>query len=757
MAKPDQLGRRGARRTLALTLALPFLAVATAAARLDNGPAIEIRRTSGPIEIDGDLSDAGWREATRVESWWETNPGDNLEAPVGNVAWLAYDGENLYAAFEFADPDPAGIRAPLADRDNVPSYTDYGGVILDPRGDGKSAQMFLSNPRGIQYDAISSDASGEDSAPDFFWESAGRITDSGWRLELRIPFASIRYDDPNPAGWGILLYRNHPRAYRYQYFSSRLPRERNCFICNVRDFTGLADLPSGGHWVVAPFATAQRGERPRGELGTPLESGDGELDGGVDAKWLPDPDTVVDVTVNPDFSQIESDVANITANERFALFLPEKRPFFLESVDLLATPIDAVYSRSFASPEWGARVTGGTERWKYLALVGEDRGGGSVILPGVEGSSLADQDFSSIVAYGRVRREFGSSFVSLLYAGRELDGGGSNRLFGPDFQWRPTDQDTITGQLLWSSSRTPDRPDLAEEWDGRSLDGHAGRLWWNRSTGTWDTFVEYRDFDDGFRADNGFVPQVGFRSGYGELGRTFRWQDRAIRRLRTFGWLDYQSDLDGRILQRQAVAGFGLDAPLNSFARLEVATLDLRSGAELFRVRQLRPTFEIRPGKVFSRFYFQGNFGEQVDFANDREGDGGTVRLEADLLPGDHLALSLSLHRRWLDVDDPALGSGRLFTSEVARLKSVYTLNARSWLRLIGQWVETERDPALYRDEVAARAAGLSGSLTFAYKLNWQTVLYVGYSDLQELEPERDTLEPASRELFLKVSYAFRG
>ena len=108
-------------------------------------------------------------------------------------------------------------------------------------------------------------------------------------------------------------------------------------------------------------------------------------------------------------------------------------------------------------------------------------------------------------------------------------------------------------------------------------------------------------------------------------------------------------------------------------------------------------------------------------------------------------------------VDDPVLGSGRLFTSDVARLKAVYTLNARSWLRLIGQWVETERDAALYRDETTAHAADLSGSVTFAYKLNWQTVLYVGYSDLQELEPERDTLEPASRELFLKVSYAFRG
>lgn len=755
MLEPGHLGRRVAR--VALAVAMPLALAAPALARLENGPAIAIHRTSGAIEIDGDLSDPGWRDAARVESWWETNPGDNVEPPVRNVGWLAFDGEYLYAAFEFQDPEPGAIRAPLGDRDNVPSYTDYAGVILDPRGDGKSAQMFLANPRGIQYDAISNDASGEDSAPDFFWESAGRIADGGWRLEMRIPFSSIRYTDPDPDHWGILLYRNHPRDYRYQYFSSRLPKDRNCFICNVRDLTGMRDLPKGGRWVVAPYATAQQSSEPRGELGSPLETGAGEFDGGVDAKWLPNPDTVIDVTLNPDFSQIESDVANITANERFALFLPEKRPFFLESVDLLSTPINAVYSRSFASPKWGARVTGANDRWKYLMLVGQDRGGGSAILPGSEGSDLAEQDFSSTVAYGRVRREFGESFVSFLYAGREIEGGGHNRLFGPDFEWRPNDRNTIAAQLLWSASETPDRPDLAEEWDGRSLEGHAARLYWSRSTGTWDSFVDYRDIDDGFRADNGFVPQVGYRQGFVEIGRTSRWQERAIRRLRNFGWINYTLDLDGRLLDREAVVGGGIDAPWNTFARLEVAVVDQRSGAEVFRLFQLRPYLEVRPGRVFSRIYLQGNVGEQVDFANDRPGTGGTLRLDADLRPTDHIALSLSLNRRWLDVDAPALGSGRLLTSDVARLKAVYTFSAKSWLRLIGQWVETERDPSLYRDEVTARQADLSGSLTFAYKLNWQTVLYLGYSDLQELETETDRLEPSSRQVFLKVSYAFRG
>ena len=133
--------------------------------------------------------------------------------------------------------------------------------------------MFLANARGIQYDAITSDASGEDSAPDFFWDSAARITEEGWVLEMRIPFSSLRYTESDPEHWRILLYRNHPREFRYQMFTSRLPRDSPCFICNVRPLTGLAGLPSGGHWVAAPYLNANRLDEPRDGPGSPLDRG----------------------------------------------------------------------------------------------------------------------------------------------------------------------------------------------------------------------------------------------------------------------------------------------------------------------------------------------------------------------------------------------------------------------------------------------------------------------------------------------------
>ncbi|HSM13069.1 MAG TPA: DUF5916 domain-containing protein [Thermoanaerobaculia bacterium] len=727
---------------------------ARAQATEENGPPIRVARLSGPVRIDGDLSDPAWSEVEPVSTWFETNPGDNLEPSVHNVARLAYDDEYLYVAFEFDDPDPGSVRSPLGDRDNVPSYTDYGGLILDATNDGKSAQMFLANAAGIQYDALTHDASGEDSSPDFFWESAGRVTERGWQLEMRVPFSSIRYQGANPEQWGVLLYRNRPRDFRYQYFTSRLPRERNCFICNVRPMVGLEGLPEGSHWVVAPYAAAGRTESAE-EPGAALDRRDSSYEGGADLKWIPNPDTVIDVAINPDFSQIESDAPVITANERFAIFQPEKRPFFLESVDLFSTPINAVYTRTFTAPRWGARATGSTGRTQYTMLVGQDRGGGSVILPGSNGSDFVDQDFDSLVAIGRVRREFGDSFASFLYSGREVDGGGFNRVLGPDFRWRPNDHHTVTGQLLWSASETPDRPDLADEWDGRELSGHAAELWWQFSDGRWDLFTLYKDITDEFRADNGFVPQVGYREGLIEGGRTFRFEDGKVRRLRVFTWAGRDEDRDGELLLWEVVPGFGLDAALNSFVRLEFLFDEVRGTERTFRRQQIRPYLEVRPGRVLSRIYVQGNLGDQVDFAHDREATGGTIQSALDLRPTDHLQLSLNYDRRWLDVDPGDQPSGRLLTASVARLRGVYTFNARSWLRLIGEWVEIEREPRLWEEEVEAREGLLAGSLVFAYKLNWQTVLYLGYGNAHQLD-ELETLQETDRQAFLKISYAFR-
>ncbi len=754
---PRTLRRAGSLAALATALCVTATLPARAADGVTRGAPIVVHRAAGEITVDGRLEDPGWQGAVRIDTWYETNPADNVPAKVGNVAWLTYDDRFFYAAFEFSDPHPEQIRAPLGDHDAINGNSDdYGGVILDTRNDGKTAVLLLANPRGLQYDAVSADASGEDSSPDFFWDSAARITEDGWVLEMRVPFSSLRYEGSSPQ-WGILLYRNMPREFRTQMFAERLPRDENCFICHVQPLEGLAGLPEGGSLTVAPYATASQASTPRDGPGSPLETGSAEGDGGVDLKWLPNPGLALDATVNPDFSQIESDVAQIAANERFALFFPEKRPFFLEGVDLLATPIQAVYTRTVTDPAWGARATGRVGSTGYTLLVADDRGGGSVILPGPNSSGLARQDFASTVTVGRLRHDLGRSFASFLVTDREIDGGAYNRVFGPDFEWRPGQADRVSGQLLWSESRTPERPDLAATWDGRRLSGHGARLSWSHGTDTVDWFAGYWDFADGFRADSGYVPQVGYREGYGELGYTFHPDGGPVRRWRPYLSSDYTETQDGELLGRLIRPGISLDALWSSFASVELGFDTLRAVDRVFDVRRLIFDLRSSPTRRITRLELEGQVGDQVDYANDRLGSGAGLTFEATVQPTDHLQLSAHTERRWLDLDEPG-AHGRLFTADVARLRGQYTFTARSYLRLIGQWVETERDPTLYTSRVTRRDAGLAGSALFAYKLNWQTVLFVGYGDERALvlDPQGDRLEPAARQVFVKLSYAFQ-
>ena len=741
-----RLGDRRLRRMLAL---LPMLCgPVTSAAAEHPIPEVCAARVTSEIRLDGDLSEPAWQQACRTTAWFEISPGDNTPPKVGTIGYVAYDDRYFYVAFDCRDPDPRRIRSALGDRDDY-GLSDAAGVVLDTRGGGKVAAEFWVNAGGSQYDAVLDDAGDtEDAAPDFFWDSAVRVTATGWVLEVRIPFSSLRYAGRDPDAWRIMLQRNYPREFFYQIATSTHPRGAGCFVCRANRLHGLREVPSGGRLVLAPYVSARQTWRPEAGLGS------ARPDVGADLKWTPDPGHAVDAALRPDFSQVEADVAQIEANERFALFYPEKRPLFLEGRELLATPIQAVHTRTITSPEWGARATGQTGRVSYAFLTARDDGGGSVIVPGPTGSALAPQDFRSYAWIGRVRSDLGRSFVGLLATGREIDGGGHNRVMGADFQWRPSSGDTVSGQFLWSRSATPERPELAAEWDGRALSGHAALLRWRHSTSTADWLAEYADTGDGFRADDGFVPQVGYRKAYGTAGWTW-WPQGWVRRLRVFAVADQEAARGGRTLGRQLTAGAELSGRWSSSARVQLADEQVRSGGRLLPQRRLVFDAVVRPLRLVSKLRVAGSLGEAIDFENDRTGTGTDLTVEASLRPSRHVELALDVGRRALNVDPASGGGSRLFTARVARLKGTYHVDPRAFVRLVAQHVETLRDPVLYRDPVAPRSAGFSASALFAYRLNWQTVAFVGYGDEHALSDD-DRLEPVRREWFVKLSYAFQ-
>jgi uncharacterized protein DUF5916/cellulose/xylan binding protein with CBM9 domain len=738
------------------------LGAAVPAAAQTFGQTYQITRAAGAIHIDGDLSDEGWRNAMRIDKWYEATPGNNTEPAVKNVGYLTYDDRYLYVGLEFEDPDPSAIRAPLGDHDNLNgNSTDFGGIFIDAQNTGRTATEFFVSAHNVQYDAVTEDGSNENSSPDFFWDSATRITAHGWSAEMRIPFTTLRYKRGDPQTWGIILLRSYPRGFRYQFASTPIPRGANCTVCFENLLAGLSGLPAGGHLIAAPYVSSSETARPPNDtLGQALVREPLRSHIGVDVKYTPDANNALDLTVKPDFSQVESDTAQISANERFALFFPEKRPFFLEGVDLFQTPFQAVYTRTITSPTWGGRVTGKEAGLHYTALVAEDAGGGTVILPGPNESDSVEQDFSSRVFVGRAKWDVGKSFVGAVVTDREATGlSAHNRVAGPDFQWRASQADVISGQWLLSDTRTPNQPDVAAEWNGQRLTGSAFQTYWNHNTTHLDAYTQYKEVTSGFRADTGFIPQVGFREGFESLGWTIHPKN-VISRERTFLNLDYQVEPSGRLITRQMVPGFGMDTLWNGFMQFRYVQNTTRAGDNVFGRKQFGYIAQFSPSRRVTFVGVDGIVGSDIDFANSRPASGSTINLSATLQPTDHFELAAIANTRTLDVD-ASTGSGpgrdarRLFTQRVERVKGTYTFTSRLFVRVIAQYVHTTRDPMLYVDEVSDRSGDFGGSALFAYKLNWQSVMFIGYGDDRELS-DTHRLEQLDRQFFIKLSYAFQ-
>jgi len=693
---------------------------------------LTIQRMNGSIVVDGDLADSGWQSAARVERFVEYMKSDNGDAPAKTIARIAYDSTFVYVAFESKDPHPDQIRAPFIDRNKVTEDQDWVEVMIDTRDERRSAMGFRVNARGIQADSNFDDTTNsEDFSPDYFFESAARVTPDGWSAEIRIPLSTLRYPARDPQTWGVMFLRNYPRRFRYVMANVRIPKSSNCFICHEDDFGGIEGLPMGGHLTLAPYTSAQRVERltPGSRMAAePLRG-----DTGGDLKWNPTTTLTFDATLDPDFSQIESDVPNVTANSRFAFDYPEKRPFFLEGVDLLNTPIRAVYTRSIESPAWGMRATGQSGELAYTALLASDRPGGTTILPGALDSSSVVRADRTLAGIARVRETIGKSFIGFLSTIREGNGE-HNRLLGPDFMWKPNESDRLIGQLLVS------------ETTGSSI-GHGLRLYATRDKKTYDLFAGIRDFSDSFRADDGFVPQVGIRSFYGEMGYHLYPKSGASFIRPYVGVQRIERTSDGRLAEDGVYPGiyfeggrFGSSGwiTLHPIDRVRVGTATspvLRSSFVEFDLRGV-------PSRWLTSVVLHGTSGGKLDYSNARVGHGASLQLTGEVRPTDHLDLQLTGNREWLHVPN----GERVFDAQIERIKATYTISSRSLVRAIAQYDAVDQ---------TIRSGGFTTSLLYGYRVNWQTVFYAGYGD-ERLLDDNAQLRRNGSTIFAKVSYAWQ-
>jgi len=737
-------------RRAALLLAIAALGPPATAAASDAKPRARAVRISEPVEIDGRLTEAIWQTPPAFEMPYEVRPGENTPAAVRTEGWVAYDERAIYFAFRAHDPDPSAIRARFADRDRSWG-DDMLGVELDTFDDQRRAFEFFVNPLGVQMDMILDDVVGtEDTSWDAIWDSAGRITAGGYEVEMAIPFAALRFPAGGaPQEWGFEATRIYPRDRRYQVSFAPRDRGRNCFLCGIGRLEGLAGLRPGHALEITPTVTGARTDQRSPFPDGPWVAGDEEVEAGLTARWGLTPNLTALATLNPDFSQVEADVAQLEVNTRFALFYPEKRPFFLEGADTFDSATDLVHTRSIAEPAWGAKLAGKQGANTFGLIVARDDRT-NLLFPGREGSavgSLAGENLSTVLRY---RRDLGgSSTVGAFYTGREADGYHS-RLFGADGLFRVGERHRFRFEAFGSRTRYPEATARRFGQPEGELAGHLLRLKYAYSSREWNGSFEIRDLADDFRADLGFVPQVGVREYAVDLQRTYHgdgsgWYDQ----LYFGGSAEELRTQDGDLLDREVAAWFEFQGRFQSFLGLrpewqrevvegiafDLFTLDLYG--------ELQPVSWLELG-------FSADAGDAIDYDGLREGRQVEIEPSATLHLGRRVRLALSHAFQRFELPE-----GRLFEAHLSDLRVTWQFNLRAYVRWVVQYFDLARDPALYAEAVGASEREWFNQLLFAYKLNPQTVLFLGYSDTA-LGEERIDLTRESRTLFVKLGYAWQ-
>ena len=354
-----------------------------AAAALNTPIVAERLRPGETIKLDGTLSHPAWQRAPVHKASFERQPGNGEPAKHDTQVQVLFDDQAVYVGVNALDPLPQQIRESLVRHDQVKRTQDFVAIYIDPIGNRKSAQWFRAAASGSLSDGMhTADDDSEDFAPDFDFDAKVSRHSGGYVTVFRVPFASLRYTSVAPgqprAPWRMQVVRRVPRDQIYLTMSVAMPQAANNFIEYMQDVQGLAPPAADSFLKLRPNLTVRRtaetapGQATARDTGTNL---------GLELKWRPRPELVVDGTFKPDFSQVELDVPQLSRNSQFALFLQEKRPFFLESSDLLRSPTEALYTRSVTLPQYGLRGTWRGESLAGTALLARDRGQGLLLLP----------------------------------------------------------------------------------------------------------------------------------------------------------------------------------------------------------------------------------------------------------------------------------------------------------------------------------------------------------------------------------------
>jgi hypothetical protein len=427
---------------------------------------VRLVRFEEPPVIDGKLDEAAWNKAAIFDKFYQTKPGDNIAPSQPTILKIGYDEKNLYIAFHAID-SPGKVRATVAKRDNV-LEDDNVRVYLDTFNDQRRAYILIFNPLGVQQDGLLTEGTGEDYSVDIVMESKGTLTETGYIVEVAVPFKSLRYKAGKGEKWGVHAFRHIKHRNNEQDSWMPIFRDKSGFLTQQGYMTGLEGIlgertleviPSltisetGKRVSALPSATLPPGVDPGRFVNQPLN-----FDPGVTAKLAFSSKMVLDLAINPDFAQVEADETVITANQRFPIFFEEKRPFFLEGIDIFRTQLTPVHTRAIVDPDVAVKLTGKTGRNTYGLLLASDNAPGNYseeerndpeLLPSI--AKFIDKN--AYIGVLRLKRDVGKEnsigLIATTYNFIERH----NHLFGVDGRFRTNETTTFQFQVLGTNSR----------------------------------------------------------------------------------------------------------------------------------------------------------------------------------------------------------------------------------------------------------------------------------------------------------------
>ena len=744
---------------------------------------VRIPRLEAEVKVDGVLDEPVWRRAALLRGFSQYRPVDGRPAADSTQVLVWYAPDAIYFGIRAFEAHGAVVRATLADRDNIDT-DDRVLLLLDTYADHRRAFLFAVNPLGVQEDGVWSDgieaAAGGPQAggrfdatidlnPDYVYESRGRLTDFGYEVEVRIPFKSLRYQSADPQDWGFQIVRETQHT-GYEDTWAPTIRASASFLIQSGKLVGLTGLHRGLVMDATPEFTTKVDGTPRPT--DYLYQGKPALGGTL--RWGVTENLSLTATANPDFSQVEADVGQVTANARFPLFFPEKRPFFLEGLEQYNTPNQLIYTRRVVQPVAGAKLTGkiGGTNIAYLGAVDDQAQ-----------SATGNNPIYDML---RLRRDLGaSSAAGLVYTDR-IDGTAYNRVLGTDLRavWRK----------LWFS-----QAQLVGSWTRDASGARAGAVWdvimFDRTGRAYGNHGEVIAVSPNFVAASGFVPRTNYVQA--SIFNRFSWYGQpggVVEQVSTFvgytplwrydDFLHARSTIEGGFQDTWTVnarGGWGLTVNFNDFEQV----FDSASYAGYSRDSTGTPfplphglynllgtnATVATPNRALSGAVSAGYAAVPI-FAEAAAGRELDAQTTVTWRPNQAVRVdALWTHQRITRARDGSSFS----VANIPRVKLEYQLTRFIFFRYVGQYYAQHRlaltDPRtglpLFLNAAATARVGPASGVTtndfrsdvlFSYKPTPGTVCFFGYG-ASLTEPAAFQFRDLSRVsdgFFVKVSYLFR-